>query len=133
MHYWLSSFADFQPMRTFRDLYNVISYSLIIVQIGFISILLYNKLIYNRTLYYGGDKKIEEISLNYFYILRTLLYSTFVLIILWAVLTPLAVLGNKRSVIEEDHISMKMGIIGFISAIILLIVDPFGMFKWFTR
>jgi hypothetical protein len=120
-------------MRTFKDLYLVISYSLIIVQIGFISILLYNKFIYNRTLYYGGDKEPVEISLNYFYVLRTLLYSTFVLIVLWAVLTPMAVLGNKRSVIEEDHISMRMGIIGFISAIILLIVDPFGMFKWFTK
>jgi hypothetical protein len=119
-------------MRLFKDLYLVISYSLIIVQIGFISILLYNKLIYHRTLYYGGDKKIEEISLNYFYILRALLYSTFVLIVLWAVLTPMAVLGNKRSVVGEDHISMRMGVIGFLSAIALLIIDPFGMFKWFT-
>ena len=120
-------------MRTFRDLYIVISYSLLIVQLGFISILLYNKWIYHRELYYGGDKKIEEISLNYFYILRALLYSTFILVVAWALFTPLAILSNKRTVVEEDRVGMSRGIIGFIAAIVLLITDPFGMLKWFTR
>ncbi|HLG38799.1 MAG TPA: hypothetical protein VI461_03985 [Chitinophagaceae bacterium] len=120
-------------MRTFKDLYIAISYSLLIVQIGFISILLYNKFIYHRKLYYGGDQKIEEISLNYFYILKTLLYSTFVLIILWALLTPLAILSNKRTVVEEERVGMSKGVAGFIAAIVLLIVDPFGMVRWFTK
>ena len=102
-------------------------------QIGFISILLYNKIIYHRTLYYGGDEDPRDISTNYFYILKTLLYSTLVLIIAWAVLTPLAVLSNKRATMEKERIGMSKGITGFIIAIILLITDPFGMFKWFTR
>ena len=119
-------------MRTFKDLYAVISYSLLIAQIGFISILLYNRLIYHRTLYYGGDEDPREISANYFYILKTLLYSTLVLIITWAVFTPLAVLSNKRATVKEERIGMSKGITGFIIAIILLITDPFGLFKWLT-
>jgi hypothetical protein len=120
-------------MRTFKDLYIVICYSLLIVQLGFISILLYNKWIYHRKLYYGGDEKIEDVSLNYFYILRTLLYSTFILAAAWALLTPLAVLANKRSTVEEDRVAMSRGIVGFIVAVVLLINDPFGMLKWFTK
>ena len=50
-------------MRFFRDLYLVISYGLFMLQIGFVSILLYNKYVYDRKLYYGGEKKIEEVSL----------------------------------------------------------------------
>src|SRR5215471_16420787 len=100
-------------MRIFKDLYAIISYSLLIVQIGFISIFLYNKIIYHRTLYYGGDKKIEEISANYFYVLKTLLYSTFVLVIAWAILTPLAILSNKRTVVEEERVGMSKGVAGF--------------------
>lgn len=120
-------------MRFFRDLYLVISYGLFMLQIGFVSILLYNKYVYDRKLYYGGEKKIEEVSLNYFYVLRFMLYSSFALMVLWAVFTPLAVLGNKRGVQPGEHISMRMGVIGFITAIVLLILDPFGIFKWFTR
>jgi hypothetical protein len=103
------------------------------MQIGFVSIWLYNKMIYHRALYYGNpDKPISEISQNYFYILKFQLYATFALIILWALLTPLAVISNKRST-EKDHIPVVIGALGFVSAIILLIVDPFGMFKWFTN
>lgn len=120
-------------MRTFKDLYIVVCYSLLIVQLGFISILLYNKWIYHRELYYGGDKKIEEISANYFYVLKTLLYSTFVLVIAWALLTPLAVLSNKRTVVEQERLGLSKGVIGFIMAAILLITDPFGILKWFTK
>jgi hypothetical protein len=120
-------------MRTFKDLYYVISYSLLAVQIGFVSIWLYNKMIYQRVLYYGNpDKPIAEISQNYFDILKFQLYATFVLMIAWAILTPLAVLSNKRTVVEEERVGMSKGIIGFVAAIILLITDPFGIFKWFT-
>jgi hypothetical protein len=45
----------------------------------------------------------------------------------------MAVLGNKRSVLEGDHITMRIGVIGFFTAIVLLIVDPFGILEWFTR
>ncbi len=121
-------------MRTFKDLYAVISYSLLIAQLGFVSILLYNKWIYNRNLYYGDpDKKIEDISANYFYVLKTLLYSTFILAIAWAFLTPLAILSNKRTVAEEGRIGLIQGTLGFVMAVILLVTDPFGMLKWFTR
>jgi len=120
-------------MRTFKDLYIVISYALLIVQLGFISVLLYNKWIYHRELYYGGDKKIEDISLNYFFILRALLYSTFILVVAWALLTPLAILSNKRTIVEEERVGMSKGVLGFIIAIVLLITDPFGMLKWFSK
>jgi hypothetical protein len=52
--------------------------------------------------------------------------------IAWALLTPFAVISNRRS-LEEDRFHMSKGIAGFIAAIILLILDPFGMLKWFTR
>ena len=120
-------------MRTFKDLYIVVCYSLLTVQLGFISIWLYNKYIYHRVMYYGGEKKIEEVSLNYFYILRALLYSTFVLVVLWALLTPLAILSNKRTVVKEERVGMSKGLIGFVIAVIFLIKDPFGILKWFSK
>ena len=120
-------------MRTFKDLYYVISYSLLALQIGFVSIWLYNKIFYNRVLYYGNpEKALSEISQNYFFILRFHLYATFVLMIAWALLTPLAVISNKRST-EKDHMPLVVGALGFICAIIFLLVDPFGIFKWFTK
>jgi hypothetical protein len=119
-------------MRTFKDLYYVISYSLLIAQIGFASIWLYNKIVYQRVLYYGDpDKPVSLISLNYFYILKFQLYATFILMLLWALLTPLAVISNKGSM-EKDNVPLVVGAIGFICAIGILIIDPFGIFKWFT-
>ena len=100
---------------------------------GFFSIWLYNKIIYKRVLYYGNtDKPASVISQNYFDVLKFQLYATFILLIAWALLTPFAVISNKRST-EENRIHMSKGIIGFIAAIILLIIDPFGMLKWFTK
>jgi hypothetical protein len=120
-------------MRTFKDLYYVISYALLTVQIGFASIWLYNKMIYHRTLYYGDpDKPLSVISLNYFYILKFQLYATFALMIVWALLTPLAVISNKGS-IEKDYVPVVVGAIGFVSAVSIVIIDPFGIFKWFTH
>jgi len=120
-------------MRAFKDLYSVVSYSLLIAQIGFGSIWLYNKIVYKRTLYYGNtDKPPSVISQNYFDVLKFQLYATFILMIAWALLTPFAVISNRRS-LEEDRFHMSKGIAGFIAAIILLILDPFGMLKWFTR
>jgi hypothetical protein len=119
-------------LRAFKNIYSVISYSLLIAQIGFISIWLYNKIIYQKVLYYGNTDKPSDISQNYFDILKFQLYATFALMILWALLTPLAVISNKRST-EKDHISVVSGLLGFTSAAIILFIDPFGMFKWFTR
>jgi hypothetical protein len=119
-------------MRTFKDLYYVISYSLLILQIGFLCIWLYNKIVYKRDLYYGNtDNPPYEISQGYFDVLKFQLYGTFILMITWALLTPFAVISNKGSR-EEARIHMSKGITGFIIAIILLIIDPFGMLKWFT-
>jgi hypothetical protein len=118
-------------MRTYKDLYYVISYSLLAAQAGLVFILIYNKIVRDQVLYYGNTGKPYEISENYFYVLKFLLYTTFVLMIIWALLTPLAVISNKRST-EKDQIPVAIGLLGFISALILLIIDPFGIFKWFT-
>lgn len=118
-------------MRTFKDLYYVISYSLLAVQAGFVFILLYNKIVRDQVLYYGNTGKPYEISENYFIVLKSLLFTTFALMIIWALLTPLAVISNRRNT-EKDHIPVAIGLLGFISALILLIIDPFGIFKWFT-
>ena len=120
-------------MRVFKDLYIIICYALLAAQLGFICILVYNKLVYHRQLYYGDDKDPAEVSANYFYVLKTLLYSTFALVIAWAIFTPLAVLANKRTTLESDRIGLSKGIVGFIIAVILLITDPFGMLAWFSN
>ncbi|MDP4261137.1 MAG: hypothetical protein Q8941_01285 [Bacteroidota bacterium] len=119
-------------MRNFKDLYYIISYSLLSVQVGFISILLYNKIVRQRVLYYGNKDEPAILTGNYFNILKFLLYSSFVLMITWALLTPLAVISNRRSM-QEDRIDVIPGILGFISAVILLVIDPFGIFKWFSN
>jgi hypothetical protein len=118
-------------MRIFRDLYYLISYSLIAAQIGFISILLYNKMIRDRVLYYGNTNNPSEISENYFDVLKFLLYTTFAMMIAWAILTPFAIISNRRST-QKDHIHIVPGLLGFMVAFFLLVIDPFGMFKWFT-
>jgi uncharacterized membrane protein HdeD (DUF308 family) len=119
-------------MRAFKELYYVISYSLVIAQIGFISILLYNRMIRDRVLYYGNTDNPSEISENYFEFLRFLMYATFAMMIVWAVLTPFVIISNRRST-QKDHIHIVPGLLGFIVAFILLVTDPFGMFKWFTN
>jgi hypothetical protein len=118
-------------MRNFKDLYYLVSYSLLAAQIGFVSIWLYNKMAYDRDIYYGNMVKPSDISENYFNLLKILLYATFALMIIWAILTPLAVISNRRS-FGKDRIDIVIGVWGFISAAILLIIDPFGIFKWFT-
>ena len=118
-------------MRGFKDVYYVISYLLLITQIGFLSILLYNKIVRDRVLYYGNTNNPAEVSENYFYVLKYLLYATFALMIAWAILTPFAIILNRRST-QKDHIRIVTGLLGFMVAFILLIIDPFGMFKWFT-
>ena len=120
-------------MRGFKHLYAVVSYSLLTAQIGFLSIFLYNKLMYDREPDYGGDRPIDLISENYFFVLKILLYATFVLLITWALLTPLAVLANKRAVADDGRIHMTKGIAGFVLAVVLLITDPFGILKWFSK
>jgi hypothetical protein len=118
-------------MRAFKNLYMLISYLLLAVQIGFLVILIYNKIFLDRVLYYGNDEDPATISLNYFYLLKFLLYATFSLMITWAILTPLAVISNKGS-LAKDHINVVTGLLAFTGAIVLLIIDPMGIFKWFT-
>ena len=117
-------------MRNFKHLYGVVSYTLLIVQLGILSILFYNKIL-NRPLYYGTTTSPADISEHYFVVLKTFLYSTFALMVAWALLTPVAVISNKRST-HANHIGIGVGLIGFIMAGVLLMIDPFGMFKWFS-
>jgi hypothetical protein len=88
---------------------------------------------YDREPDYGRDGPLDLISENYYWVLKTLLYATFALLIAWAILTPLAVLANKRTAGNEGKIDMTKGIAGFVLAIVLLITDPFGIFKWFSK
>jgi hypothetical protein len=119
-------------MRAFKNLYYLVSFSLLIAQIAFVSFLLYNKIVLGKVLYYGNADKPIGVSGHFFNGLRFLLYSTFTLMIVWALLTPLAVISNKRRVNDSDHIDVAIGFLGFAAAVILLFVDPFGIFKWFT-
>ena len=119
-------------MRAFKNLYYLVSFSLLIAQAGFVSFLLYNKMVLGTVLYYGDADKSNMYSGHFFNGLVILLYSTFALMIGWAILTPLAIIANRRRTNNRDYIDISFGFIGFAGAIILLIVDPFGIFKWFT-
>jgi hypothetical protein len=118
-------------MRAFKTLYNAISILLMTVQIGFLAILIYNKITIGRVLYYGNKDESNIGFEKYFKILQAFLYSSLILIIAWSLLTPLALFSNKKG-LEKDKVDIYVGSAGFITAIILLIIDPFGIFKWFT-
>jgi hypothetical protein len=119
-------------MRFFKVFYTVVSYLFLIVQAGFICIWLYNKIRYDRTLFFGGDAQPEEVSANHFTVLKALLYATLLLLLVWSILTPMAIRANKRNT-GDQRIHLGTGIAAFLIAITLLIIDPFGMATWLTR
>lgn len=117
-------------MPIFKKLYILTSWLLLLTQLLFIGILGYNEFSLGRVLYYG-DSELENIGFEkYFIALQVLLYTTFIFIIIWGILTPFAVITN-RSLVKEK-INIFIGVAGFVMAIILLLIDPFGIFKWFT-
>jgi uncharacterized membrane protein HdeD (DUF308 family) len=117
-------------MQQFKNLYLSISWLLFISQVLVLFAWAYIKVHIGRDLYYGNPMDPNPGYENYFRILEALLYSTFVLVIAWSILTPFAVISNKG--LENSRINILLGTVGFILAIGLLIIDPFGMFKWFT-
>jgi hypothetical protein len=117
-------------MLRFKSFYILTSCLLLLVQLLFLCLLIYNKVHLGRVLYYGNSDEPNTGFEKYFTILQVLLYSSFALIILWGILTPVAVISNRR--LYKDKINISIGIIGFFLAIGLLLVDPFGIFKWFT-
>ena len=117
-------------MRNFKILYTIICCLLLLTQLLLLSILLYNKVKLGRVLYYGNSDEMNIGFEKYFITLEVLLYCTLILVIIWSMLTPFAVLSNRRLV--KDKINIYFGLIGFVMAIILLLVDPFGIFNWFT-
>lgn len=117
-------------MPFFKKLYTLTSWLLLLTQLLFISIIGYNKFSLGRVLYYGNSET-ENIGFEkYFIALQILLYATFIFIIIWGILTPFAVISNRRLV--KEKINIFIGVIGFVLAFILLLIDPFGIFKWFT-
>ncbi len=118
-------------MQRFKKIYIIISYSLLLIQLIFLAIIAYTKIRLGSLLYYGNPEELSPIFHNYFLVLQFQLYSTFGLIIIWGILTPFAFIYNRRS-LKKDKINMFPGVIGFVVAMILLVADPFGVFKWFT-
>lgn len=108
----------------------LVSSLLLLAQLLFLGMLIYNKVILGRVLYYGNTEEPNNGFEKYFETLRFLLYSTFILVVIWGILTPVAVISNRR--LEKDKINILIGVLGFVIAIILLLTDPFGIFKWFT-
>jgi hypothetical protein len=118
-------------VRGFKFLYNSVNILLLAAQFGFLGILVYNKMAIGRVLYYGNIDEPNTGFEKYFFLLKTLLYGSLILMIAWAFLTPLAIYLNKQSR-EKDKMDIYLGSVGFVTAIVLLITDPFGIFKWFT-
>jgi hypothetical protein len=116
-------------MRFIKDIYFVASYLLAISQLFFLLIMVYCRIKYGRIFYYGNTDYPELISITYFGILRSLTYTTFVFMIAWAILTPLAVFANRDNA-NKDYRDMIVGAASFICAIIIILTDPFGMTKW---
>jgi len=119
-------------MLFFKALYNLISFLLLTTQACFFSIMIYNKMTIGRILYFGNSDEPNIGYEHYFNILVILLYASFSFMIIWALLTPLAVFSNKRSP-NKNKINIHTGILSFLLAIVLLFIDPFGIFKWFTH
>ena len=117
-------------MPFFKKLYTLISWLLFLTQLLFIGILGYNKFRLGRILYYGDSGEVNVGYEKYFITLQFLLYTTFIVIIIWGILTPLAVITNRRLV--KEKINIFIGLAGFVLAIMLLLIDPFGIFQWFT-
>ena len=117
-------------MLNFKSFYRVISGLLLLSQLLILSILIYNQYKYGMVIYFGNKNEPNAGFEKYFITLQLLLYSTFVLMTIWAIITPIAVISNRR--LERDKIKITIGVIGFLTAMVLLIVDPFGIFKWVT-
>ncbi|MEO7983171.1 MAG: hypothetical protein ABI688_03710 [Bacteroidota bacterium] len=118
-------------MNNFRKLYLFTCVLLLFSQLLTLFILAYCKKVLGKVLYYGDPEEQNPGHEKYFTALEILLYSTFILVILWCILTPFAVIANRRSY-EEAKINIYIGATGFVLAIILLLTDPFGIFKLFT-
>ena len=117
-------------MPIFKKLYILTSWLLLLTQLLFISIIGYNKYRLGRVLYYGNGEE-ENIGFEkYFIALQVLLYTTFIFIIIWGILTPFVVIANRR--LAKEKINIFIGVAGFVLAITLLLIDPFGIFKWVT-
>ncbi len=94
-------------MRYFKIFYTVTSFVLLLTQLLFLSILLYNKVKLGRVLYYGNSNE-ENIGFEkYFITLQVLLYCTFILVIILGTLTAFAVISNRRLV--KDKINILLG------------------------
>ena len=118
-------------MKLLKDIYFITSYSLFFAQAGFIAIMLYTLFKHGHIFYYGDVEYPYLVSDTYFKILKSLLYTTFALIVAWAILTPFIVIINKRNDTKEYR-DVIVGALGFFVAVILLFIDPFGMMKWIT-
>lgn len=116
-------------MRFIKDIYFVASYLLAATQLFFLMIMIYCNIMYGKIFYYGNTDYPELISITYFRILLSLTYTSFVFVMAWAILTPLAVFANRGSA-KKEYRDMIVGAIGFACAIILIFTDPFGMMKW---
>lgn len=116
----------------FRRSYSLICWLLLLTQLALLGLLAYTRVIFGKVLYYGDPDNPNPGFENYFRLLQALFYGTLVLIFLWAIVTPYAVLWNRKSRLELERVDLLKGGIGFILAIALLLADPFGIFRLFT-
>lgn len=116
----------------FPHLYRLTSLILLLIQLAFLGMLAYTKVMFGMVPYFGiaGDEPpgFEK----YFTLLYVLLIATFLFIFLWAIMTPAAVLWNRRSRVEEERIDLVKGGVGFVLAVLLILLDPFGVFRHLT-
>lgn len=119
-------------MNLFKPAYYFICWLLLATQLVFLGILAYSKIRIGRVLFFAKGEESNKGFENYFKILILLLQATFVLLVLWALLTPVAMIINKHHS-RSKRINYLTGLLGFTGGVILLIIDPFGIFEWFTR
>lgn len=116
----------------FPKLYSITGLLLLLTQLAILGMLAYTQVLFGKVPYFGNADDQPPGYEKYFSLLRVLLFATFFLILIWALCTPFAVLWNRRSRVEEEKTELVKGGIGFILAVFLLLVDPFGIFKYIT-
>ncbi len=117
-------------MSRIKKLYAIISWTLLLVQAGFL-------VIYTCSAFRGRIVFYEAKEMNYAATLRLyftgmniLFITSIAMFVLWCLLTPYAILLNRR--IGKIMINPWPGLLGFIFTIIHIASDPFHLLAWYT-
>src|SRR5450631_298489 len=99
-------------MERFKILYRIISYSLLIVQLGFLSIMIYKVAKRYLDHDYANRDNLITISADYSGILQMMLFGTFAFMITWAILTPFAIISQRQEKVK-DYRDVVPGFVAF--------------------